>query len=328
MKRWAFAGVLLGDQQMIDLVKTADDDTFGENDGVAVGANAGVALFAQVECSEQMYWKKLADHEASGAKTCADPYGYIDGGQEPGESYLGCCLAKNWQYASLAARLLPALRPVWNDEPFHQFVDRYAESGSWTQPDPCAPPDSAACCEGPPHDNHGVTFGPDGQGGCIADTNPGDGVGRAPQTHGQNVNFGYHGDAFGDAMWQAYKDQIPAVCQGDGDCVGDEKCCGGSCALPVCDDDGDCDDQNPITADRCSAPGTCGARCENAAAADGGVDAAADDGGAGDGGPAGDAVEDDGCSCRAGGGGAPQLAWALLLLAWLRRRGARSLRRP
>ncbi|MDP2974430.1 MAG: hypothetical protein Q8N60_05235, partial [Candidatus Diapherotrites archaeon] len=87
----AFAAVLLNNQEMKDAVHNAGDNIFGENDGVKYSEKAGTVLYAEIECSELVYWKKHADElgigpNASGSKTCKDPEGYIDGGGNPGSS--------------------------------------------------------------------------------------------------------------------------------------------------------------------------------------------------------------------------------------------------
>ena len=199
----AFAGVLLDDKEMKDAISTAGEYFFGENNGIEYSENAGRPIYAQVDGSEYMYWKKVCDTSASGSKTYKDPYGYIDGGQRPG-SYLFCCLAQPWKGNSLAARLMPELRSVWNDEDFHDFADRWVNVGLWTQPDPVAP------CDGN-WDNYGITFGPDGKGGFIKDTDPSDGIGRFPDVHATNADGGYYGSAFVNRMWNAYRSSIPDV---------------------------------------------------------------------------------------------------------------------
>ena len=51
---------------------------------------------------------------------------------------------------------------------------------------------------------YGVSYGPDGAGGCIADTDASDGTGRFPLAHGANADGGYYGSAFADEMWASY----------------------------------------------------------------------------------------------------------------------------
>ena len=78
-------------------------------------------------------------------------------------------------------------------------------------PDPCAPPEAGDIAAGigveDAATHYGVTFGPDGTGGCIADTDSSDGVGRFPAQDGvERDPQSYHGSsAFVHAMWGAYR---------------------------------------------------------------------------------------------------------------------------
>lgn len=77
----------------------------------------------------------------------------------------------------MAMHFMPELESVYNDQDIIDFTYRYVEHGKWTQPDPCAPFDGNV-------GNRGITYGPDGNGGCILDTDPSDGIGRYPELHG------------------------------------------------------------------------------------------------------------------------------------------------
>lgn len=46
-------------------------------------------------------------------------------------------------------------------------------------------------------------------------------------------------------------------------------CCAGTCRASACSADAGCDDRDECTTDRCASPGTCAARCDHIAAADG-----------------------------------------------------------
>jgi hypothetical protein len=201
---------------------------FGENGGVYYSESTDVVLFGQTENSEQSYWTNLVFD--TGSRTIIDPYEMIDGGHRPGDSYQFCCTAKNWKATATALRLMPELLPVFNHEELLTYVDRWVAFGAWTQPDPCAPPDGVcvggdnagtACttaneaqvCTGDEgvcdttanwDANYGVTYGPDGAGGCIWDEDPSDGIGRFPQLHGTNADGGHHSSPFADEMWEAY----------------------------------------------------------------------------------------------------------------------------
>jgi hypothetical protein len=223
----AFAALLLGDAAMQDAVRTAGPDDFDENGSMYESAAAGTVLYGQDD-SEQWYWENVVFD--SGSRTLRDPYGLIDGGHRPGDSYQFCCTSMVWKSTATALKLLPDLIPVWNYDPFLDYVDRWVAQGAWAQPDTCAPPGGvcsggdnpgAACttaneketCTGTDafcdasgnwDAHYGVTYGPDGAGGCIADTDPSDGTGRFPDRHGDAANDGYYGSAFADEMWDAY----------------------------------------------------------------------------------------------------------------------------
>lgn len=224
----AFAALLLDDAAMTDFVNGADREQFGENGGMYRSERGGVVLFGQTPNSEESYWRNLVFD--SGSRTIIDPYGWIDGGHEPGGSYQFCCTAKAWKATAAAVRLIPGLEAVWSHPEFFEYVDRWVASGAWTQPDPCAPPDGVCtggtaagtrCTSASAHDvctgdegacdltvhwddHYGVTYGPDGAGGCIADDDPADGAGRFPGLHGANADGGHHGSAFGDEMWATH----------------------------------------------------------------------------------------------------------------------------
>jgi hypothetical protein len=303
----AFAAVMLNNQEMKDAVHNAGDNIFGENDGVKYSEKAGTVLYAEIECSELVYWKKLANElgigpAASGSKTCKDPYGYIDGGAIPGALYLGCCVSQNWKASSIAVRLIPELRAVWNDEEFHDFSDRYADFGRWTQPDPCAPitgdcnvtkvPCTSAnekqvCrsdehCETKTFDtDYGVKYGPDKTkpGECIKDTDPSDGIGRLPQAHGTNKNEGGWGSRFANAMWDAYRiyetgcgnglidtGESCSNCPQDVKCGAGQKCCNGICTRAACTSNSDCN-----AGQQCINAGQCDANCQNTECSQGAI---------------------------------------------------------
>jgi len=197
----SLAGVLLEEPAIIAAVQRAQRDDFGEDGSIVIPANAGLPLWGQDCPVESDYWRYW--RFGNGSKTCTDPYGYIDGGIEPGGSYQFCCNSSPWRGHAMALRLLPALRCAWDASEFLTYEDRWVTFGAWSQPDPCAPYD------GNP-DNYGITYGPDGSGGCIPDSDPSDGVGRFPLNHGINAGEGYHGSTFHTTMWDAYRGSAPA----------------------------------------------------------------------------------------------------------------------
>lgn len=224
----AFAGVLLGDAEMQSFVREAGPTLFAEDGSIYEATNAGRVLYGDGDGAEEPYWRNLVFD--TGSRTRLDPYGWIDGGHIPGDSYQFCCLSMPWKATTTALRLMPALRTVWNHEQLFQYVDRWVTQGAWTQPDPCAPPDgrcsggsragtpcttasAPTACTGTDaycdttvnwNAHYGVTYGPDGHGGCIPDNDPSDGIGRFPLLHGSNADSGYWGSSFAEAMWDTH----------------------------------------------------------------------------------------------------------------------------
>jgi hypothetical protein len=222
------AAVLLGDTAMQDAVSGAGREQYGENGGMYYSAAADTVLFGQTPNSEESYWTNLVFD--TGSRTIIDPYELIDGGHIPGWSYQFCCTALPWKSTATAVRLMPELERVWNHEEFFTYVDRWVSFGAWAQPDTCAPPrgvcdggtnpgaacttasapevctgDEATCDTTVSWDaEYGVTYGPDGSGGCIPDTDPSDGIGRFPLQHGANADGGHYGSAFADELWDAH----------------------------------------------------------------------------------------------------------------------------
>ncbi|MEQ9489397.1 MAG: hypothetical protein RIM72_10435 [Alphaproteobacteria bacterium] len=223
-----FASVMLDIPEMLEHPAMSERRVFGENGGVAYSDKAGTVLYAQDYRSEKSYWKNLALDK--GSRTIRDPYGYIDGGFRPGQSYQYCCLSKNWQSTVTVLQLMPELQSGFGNSDLMEYVTRWERSGAWTQPDPCAP--MVGVCQGGRNAgrqctsanedtvcgsvpgqceyatswsaNYGVTYGPDGAGSCIKDTDPSDGIGRFPQLHGKNAGKGGHFDKFADTMRLEY----------------------------------------------------------------------------------------------------------------------------
>ena len=86
---------------------------------------------------------------------------------------------------------------IGDDTLIFDYVKRWVARGTHAQPDPCAPSDGS-------WDNYGITYGPDGNGGCILDTDTSDGTGRFPELHGTSADGGSYGSAFANTMWDAY----------------------------------------------------------------------------------------------------------------------------
>lgn len=203
----SFAAVMLDNRDMQEMVRRSE--FFAEDRLVYRGANARTALFGSTNGYERShleakYWRSVfsfvRNRKPRGYKSYRDPYGYIDGGYEPGGGYQLCCLSQPWKGSALACELMPALKKVWNDPAFFEYVERWTNRGAWTQPDPCAPVDSSWAL-------YGVTFGPDGDGGCIPDTDSTDGVGRFPGRHEVNPDGGARASAFQTTLWRCCRRQ-------------------------------------------------------------------------------------------------------------------------
>jgi hypothetical protein len=209
-----FAGVMLGETVLVDLVRNF---TAYEEEAVSFGkTQQGLwGHLNQYHEQEFAYWNEIVNDLLPGKepsrKTERDPYGHIDGGHIPGTGYQICCSIQSFKGTSLAMQLMPELNKQWVLPPLHDYVDRMVEHGTLTQPDPCAPPDMNDIAAGigieDPGTHYGVTFGPDGNGGCIADADPSNGTGRFPELDGTARDpRDYHGSsALVHAMWTAYR---------------------------------------------------------------------------------------------------------------------------
>lgn len=199
----ALGAVLLNDPEMKSLVSTNIPDRWSESDHVYYGAAAvdgeGTFLLGDgVSIRERDYWTLL--ETGNGFRTAPDPYGYIDGGPRAGDAYLIPINAALWKAPVLAMQFMPELRTVWNDDRLAPLVERYVTHGKWTQPDPCAPFDGDSA-------NRGVTYGPDGNGGCVLDVDSSDGIGRFPDLHGTCADgcaYARYRVPIADALWYEY----------------------------------------------------------------------------------------------------------------------------
>ncbi len=191
-----FFVTLLGDELMKskihDLRFYEDYLVYYGTDGFALWGDWGWGSEGTSQVSETAYWNNIST--GGGSRTHADPYGYIDGGQIPGEYYQFCCTSLPFKGTALALLLMPELRKIWNPLALFDYVDRWVTHGTWTQPDPCAAAGNS--------DEYGITWGPDpnNPGDCIKD-----GVGRFPLLHGTKTNSGHYGSGFHNSMWDTYR---------------------------------------------------------------------------------------------------------------------------
>ncbi len=217
----SFAAVMLDNEDMKELVRTAD--YFHEDNTQGYSEKAGISLYGSnkgydFELWERRYWETLISHVCSdvtvGYKSYSDPYGYIDGGPEPGNYYQFCCTSQPWKGSVLAVTLMSEMKQLWTKPDIFNYVERWVNFGTWSQPDPCAP------CDGNP-DNYGITYGPDpnNPGDCIKDNNPSDGIGRFPKLHNEEPDAGYRYSNFQKAMWEEYWTNSMQMPENPGDIV-------------------------------------------------------------------------------------------------------------
>lgn len=201
----AFAAVMLDDANMKKRLKESVH-LFHEKILLTYNRDSTRVLFGDDQglsptLHEEMYWKVVQsyvkDGTYAGYKSYRDPYGYIDGGGYPGSNYQYCCTSQPWKGSVLAVKLMPALFDVWNDTMTIRYVERWVDIGAHSQPDPCAPADSS-------WENYGITYGPDGNGGCIKDMDTTDGIGRFPSEHGKYVDEGHYRSNFQKSLWSRY----------------------------------------------------------------------------------------------------------------------------
>ncbi|MBA4387616.1 MAG: hypothetical protein C0404_06515 [Verrucomicrobia bacterium] len=162
----------------------------------------GTVLFGDTEYwgdPEEKYWGNIIAGGV-GNYEYRDPYGIIDG-SVPVDRYQFSVLSPTWKGQALAVQLMPALKAIYDYPILLEYADRWVTTGCWTQPDDCAPYDGNPA-------NYGITFGPDGHGGYIKDSNPADGMGRFPGMHGADKDGGYYVSATADEMWAAYRNSV------------------------------------------------------------------------------------------------------------------------
>ncbi len=184
---YAFAAAMLPHPELVTDLSRVSANHFFESASYYLGRN-GVALWGQPTGSEREYWNDFASRST---RTIRDPYGFIDGGFEPGGWYQDNT-AKPTQYSALLMRLMPALQSAWpvNKQAILAYADRWVEHGALTAPDPCAPLSG----------QYAVNYGPNGNGSCIA------GGGRVPSLDGNNRNGGNRQRPMGECLWTTFRD--------------------------------------------------------------------------------------------------------------------------
>lgn len=177
-----FAAVLLDDATMKSEIANAPYGTYGDDGHLYVTTNPTTVAAMNSAGYAPVLWGwncgngEYEDNQNgdSGSRDCRDPIGMIDGGEIPGGTYQSCCTSQPMKGSSLAVRLLPGAKTVWNYQPLHDYADRWVTFGAWTQPDNW------------------------------------NSLGRTPvrdyaARHGISPNGGSYGSTFANNMWTAYR---------------------------------------------------------------------------------------------------------------------------
>ncbi len=180
-----FAATLLDDAAMKTEISSAAYSSYGDDGHVYNTTNQQTIDALRVQGYGPALWGKPCgsgeyerqQREDVGPRDCRDPIAMIDGGEAPGDSYQHCCTTQPMKGASLAARLLPGAKAVWNYQPYHDYVDRWVGFGAWASPD-----------------NWNT-------------------LGRTPtrsytSLHGTAKNGGSYGSPFVNSMWTSYSGQM------------------------------------------------------------------------------------------------------------------------
>jgi hypothetical protein len=206
----AFTAALLDDAEMIAFSKTGIElgppgylgGPPGMHEDLGLSRGYGDTVLWGTPGNGADYWAVVTNGGASGNKMIGDPYGFIDGGSNPGSAYQDCCTTPIWKGEVLAALLMPEVSALWDrSHLIFEYTDRMEEVGLWAQPDPCAPLSQGG--------------GDLGDGTCVLDPdlNPGSTLqsfscqagklcGRFPEDHGMP---GPGGSKLANEMWDAYR---------------------------------------------------------------------------------------------------------------------------
>lgn len=201
----AFATALLNDDTMKQTIQNIADTSdhwpyenhtlYYNKDGVALWGNLG---FKDPSIQEDRYWHQNA------SATLRDPYGLIDGGHVPGDYYQYCCTSQPWKCMRMVFKLLgPKMDSIWYNQAFVDYVDRWVNFGVHTQSDTCAPFSEDGL--------YGIDYGPDGKGGCVADDDPSDGIGRFPDLHHTKADGGNYRSRYIDEIWTYFHEKKNSI---------------------------------------------------------------------------------------------------------------------
>ncbi len=150
----AFAAVMLRDTAMQTALRSRFTTLIGPGSASVLGDEFDedgrtytstrdnvTVLWGRAGCSSSDYFNVLAGNE--GPKDCRDPDQYIDGGQEPGGSYQGCCSTGPYLTTAVIGYLVPEVGELIlgngsRGKEFFDYMERWKADGVWTSPDPRA----------------------------------------------------------------------------------------------------------------------------------------------------------------------------------------------
>lgn len=138
-----FAATMLDDPTMKAEIANAEYATYGDDGHAYYTTNPQTVAAMQAAGYAPALWGKPCGNgqyeqqqtNDTGPRDCRDPIAMIDGGEAPGDSYQHCCTSQPMKGASLATRLLPGAKAVWNYQAYHDYVDRWVGFGAWGSPD-------------------------------------------------------------------------------------------------------------------------------------------------------------------------------------------------
>ncbi len=230
---WPYlAGVLLGRDDWLVNMDSMEPGRFAERSQVYFspvadpeglwGEGPGEVLYGGYpgrggpgQCTAAYYWENCYTQEWPGSdcnRICADPFGYIDGG-EPGVSYQAI-FGPAAKSSALAAFLIPTLQERWPLDDGHKlfldYMERWVAFGAWTSPDPCA----SSTAQPAPESPEGCSeLAP---GSCMC--TPGEG--RYTDRHGTGADSGHYNSPYTGELWSLFKE-----CAADCSCPGMEQLC-------------------------------------------------------------------------------------------------------
>jgi hypothetical protein len=196
----AFAAYMLDNQGMKDAVT----NTFWYENRYFKDSLYGMSSVTEVH-----YWQYVG-LDPGYNQDYWDPYRQIDGGTNitrDTNSYQ-VIVGNNVKGSANWLRYYPVMAAFWSDSTnFISYGVRWAATGQKALPDTCAPMDAVDI--GKVHADftkYGVTYGPDGSGGCIA------GAGRfSDGRDGTNADGGQYVSAQMDEMFDLYEGVAPVV---------------------------------------------------------------------------------------------------------------------